>query len=322
MIQTDCPSLCEKDIHKQLLRLISYSGRSTFHLCERRFQLDKLRVFQGGKEESVDFSFGAALGTGAQMLWLFSDLNKAKIHAAAAWKVGFAEEKEKSKKSLPYLFQALDKYYEIYKIQKEDWELAEINGVPAVEYSMQIELPGGFVYRAFVDFILKNKETGELKLNEMKSDGGFLKTEARYKNSDQSTSYALLLDHIAPDQNHFWVDYPVYYSASQEWEIYSFAKGLMEKARWLKTLMRDIKAMRECEEENYWPMRGQSCFAYNRPCQYFEACNLKDEFLISSPKILSQKLEEEETQDWKFKVDLETVLKNYLGIEGLENETV
>lgn len=293
-----------------LIRQISYSSLGDFNSCERYYILRKATL--APESESIDLCFGKAVGTGVQTLWLTGSLDQAKMAIFTSWTCDFHEEKPTTKKSLAHALQALTLYHPYYLLLSKDWELATINGVPCVEFSLKIEMPDGFLYRAYADLVLKHKTEKELIVQEVKTDGGSLRHEAKYENSDQGTSYSLTIDQIDPEASSFYVNYPVYYSKMMDWEFYQFSKTLVNKARWLRTSLIDIKRIKECEDTNYWPMRGANCMHFGRVCKFFGTCSLSDQALFASDNSLAEKVAQEEAKEYSFVVPLEKIVEGYL----------
>ena len=299
-----------EEIHRELLRQISYSGLGEFRSCERRFYLDKLTT--SSRDSTVDTAFGRAVGSGVQTLWRTGNLQAAKATTFFQWDTEFSATKDSAKKSIGFALKAVEAFVPLWQILSLEWTLAEIDGVPAVEYSLLIEFPNGFRYRSYVDLILRHKETGEFCIIELKTNGSTWSHEATYRNSDQGISYSLVLDHIAVGHSNYWVKYFVFMSKLQEWVPYDFPKSLLDKVRWMKTTLGDIHAIEKCEKENYWPMRGAHCMDYGKPCRYFEICQLQDKALLSSSAVLKEKLQTELDRKYSFVIPLKQIVDNYL----------
>lgn len=302
--------LSDEDIRLALLKRISYSSLAEFRICERRYFLDKLTT--GERESSVDTAFGSALGQGVQTLWLTDNVGKAKLACFTGWDTGFYEEKPSANKSIAYVLRAFEAYLPVYNILSQMYEVAEINGKKAIEYSLAIEFPGGFVYRSYVDIILRSKATDVLTLVELKTTGTTWAHEAQYKNSDQGTSYGLPIDQMIGEESNLWITYQPFYTKLKEWKQYEFPKQLMDKARWLKTTMQDVADISRAIESGYWPMRGSACMSFGRPCRYFETCQMSDQSLVASPEALRKKLRKELKIDYNFVIPVATVIEGYL----------
>lgn len=294
-----------------ILRQISYSGLNELNACERKFVIDRLSIYP--RSSSIDTAFGSAVGAGVQALWLSEgSLDAAILAIFKAWDVSFAEEKETTKKSIAHAVQAIHLYLPFYQILSQEWTLAEINGKPAIEFSLLVEFPGDFRYRAYADLLLQHKETGEIAVIELKTTGSNFEHEAMYKNSDQGTSYSLIVDQLSPDASYFFVKYFSYHSKSLEWIPYDFPKRLIDKVRWIKTVLLDISHIQAREAESYWPMRGNNCMSFGKPCRYFDVCGLPDAAVFSSEELLQGKMKEEQKKVYSFVVPLEQIIKGYL----------
>lgn len=298
-----------------LLRQISYSGLNELNACERKFQIDKFSL--GRESTDVNLAFGSAVGAGVQSLWLTDgNLDKATLATFLAWDTDFFEQREKTKKSIGHALHAVRSFVPFYELLSQEWTLAEIDGKPAIEFSLLVEFPDRFRYRAFADVLLQNKETGQLAVLELKTTGSNIEHEAMYRNSDQGTSYSLIVDQIqkreGKESSYFYVIYFSFKSQAQEWVPYYFPKTLIDKARWIKTILVDISYIQDREKENYFPMRGNNCMAFGRPCRYFEACGLPDEAVFSSDLVLQEKMEKEKEREYSFMVPLSEIVEGYL----------
>lgn len=296
----------------RLIRQVSYSSLNVFRSCERKYQLQKWNI--GSWQDSVDTVFGKAVGAGIQALWQYNgDLDKAKLAVFQNWAVPLYDSKDTAKKNFSYALRALERYVPFYEIMSRDWELAYYNGKPCVEFSIRIVFPRNFVFRGYVDLILQHKETGELGTTEVKTTGFNVENEAIWKNQDQGISYSVFVDQIKPDAKHLWVKYHVYHTKSQEWIPYEFTKPLLAKAKWLKTVLRDIEDIERCEREDYWPMRGGSCMDYGTPCRFFDTCQFQDSMIVNSNEALEQKIQLEDNTNYQFEIRIEDIIKGYLG---------
>ena len=282
-----------------------------FRLCERRYFLDKMSV--GLNETNIDFAFGHAVGAGVQTLFRTGGrLDYAILATFAAFNTDFFDENPRTKKNIAFAIHAVQNFLPFYQILSTEWELAEIAGIPAVEYSMVIEFPDDFRYRSYVDFVLRHKETGKLAVHEIKTNGSNFQHEALYANSDQGLSYNLVIDQLAPDQESFDVSYWVYHSGQREWVPYSFTKTLLDKAKWLRTTLLDLESIRKAEETDFWPTRGAACMSFGRVCPWFGICKMRDESLSASPERLMEKMQVEQAREYSFVVPLEQIVENYL----------
>lgn len=302
-------------VDKALLHQISHSSGNVFQLCEKRFQLDRLSV--GREDEDGHTAFGHAVGAGIQALFLFDG----NLEKAASWvffhynKLEWEELDEKilkKKKTLAHAWAAVKKFVPFWQLLSQDWEIAVINGKPAVEFSMRITLPNGFMFRSYVDILLKKKTESMFAVLELKTTGFTRQHEAQWKNSDQGTAYAVPIDSLGPQESYFWVKYFCFYTTQEEWVPFDFDKKLVDKVNWIRTLLRDTKDIERCIEDDFWPKRGSACMSFGRVCPYFGSCDLPVEHILPHPGKRAEKLLREMKTVYQYEVSLDEILERYL----------
>lgn len=270
-----------------VLKKLSYSGLGEFHGCPRKFQLDKLftrteehYVENGG---NVTFAYGHAVGEGMQQALLGKSRDEILWNMFIAWDADLLKEESRTKKSIAFAVVAIDKFLAYMQLSDlTEYEVATINGKLAVELSFRITLPDGFVYRGYIDVVLRHKVTGEIIVLELKTTGFTNIHEAQYKNSDQALGYTIVLDTALKDTTHhtsFDVRYLVYKTGAQEFEPFNFTKFFTQKVDWIQSILRDCDHITECITEGYFPKRGAHCYNFFKPCKHFNYCNMKDENL-------------------------------------------
>jgi hypothetical protein len=124
-----------------------------------------------------------------------------------------------------------------------------------------------------VDVVLQNKYTGRLAVQENKTTGFKSIEEAIYANSSQGLSYAVLIDMLADDTS-YDVFYNVYSTTAREWTLLPFAKSTSLKAEWINDVKLDHAAAETYHQVQFYPKRGESCYAFQRRCEFFGMCNL------------------------------------------------
>lgn len=308
----------------QPLHYISYSSLNQFHSCPRKFELDKM-----GEErpnlESIHFAFGHALGAGIQSLFDNGDISRAKFAAFCAWNMDLFEGHDpltegsafRNKNTFPHVLEALDKFYGHYLVMSQEWELfyyldAEGNSKPACELSARVDYPNGYVYRIYIDIVLRNKNTHELLVLELKSDGSKWKEPAKYANSNQALSYTVILDKIQPGGTSFIIWYAVYYKNLEEWEVYSFPKSRLQKANWIRTVLYDTGNIEQCRTAEFFPKQGESCLDWGRPCRYFGTCELSNQFAYTTESVLAERVAKEEAVEYTYRFTLEEIINQQL----------
>lgn len=285
---------------------LSYSSNVTLHSCPRKFQLYKLQAQESGDEDieqSLTFAFGHAVGTGVQLMLTGHTLEEVIWRTFIAWPVSLIEENKKQNKSFYKAIHAL-KLFAIIRNSSllRDYELVTYNGEPACELSFRINFPDGFKYRGFVDAVLKHKVTGKILVLEIKTTSATWLREAQYKNSAQAIGYSIVLDHIFPGYSSYDVLYLPYLTKSMEFEHMIFTKSALQRALWLQELLLDIETIKLYESVGVYPMRGESCFSFNRECGYFGTCTLSTVHLTAP--LTESDLEKLAERESKYAIDV------------------
>lgn len=309
------------------IHFVSYSSLNEFHACPRRFDLTK-----NGEEqpefENINFCYGHSVGAGVQELFTSGDLNKAILKAFLAWDMDLfhdiASDQGTSlskKKTFPAVVEALHKFYGHYLVMSHEWELFfyEKDGVqvPAVELSAKVELPHNFVYRIFIDLVLRSKKTGELLVFELKTDGMKWVEEAKYANSNQALSYSVILDRIQPGNTSFVVWYAVYYTSLERWEFFPFSKSRLHKANWIRTVLYDTGNINYCNDQGFFPKQGESCLDFGRPCRYYGTCDMSNLSVYAPPILRDKRVEKELEKIYDYTFTLEEIVDQQL--EGVRS---
>lgn len=268
------------------LTLLSYSGLLSLHSCPRRYQLDKMNekiVDTTATDENITFTYGHAVGEGVQEFFANKTYEQAVWKMYCKWAVDLFAANDKKGKSFWLAVSAIRKLYAIAEMfsQYEIVHYVDVDGnsKPAVELGFIIECPDGFKFRGFVDVVLKNKDTGEIIVVEVKTTGNRNLHPAQYKNSAQALGYSVVLDSIVPSYSSYKVIYLVYCTTEEEWEQMSFNKTLLQRARWIQQLMLDIEVIKMYAANNYFPQHGESCYDYYRECKYFGNCGLDTKYV-------------------------------------------
>ncbi len=310
------------------LHFVSFSSLNNFHTCPRKYELIKMGE-SGPGIKSFDFSFGKALGAGIQELLESGDLGKASLKAFLIWDLDLLmgieidpdSKKDNHKKSFPNVLDALVKFLPHLQVISSEWELFYFKSYdenknevlrPAVELSATIELPNGFKYRCYIDVVLKNKNTGQLVVLELKSTGSTNVQEAMYGNSNQALSYSVILDCIADGYTSFFVWYFVYCTTMEKWEYFPFSKTRVQKAEWIKTVLYDTGNIEECIENDFFPKQGESCLSFGRPCQFYGGCGMSNRNLYAGPLSLAQRVKEELDTSYNFSFTLQELVDQQL----------
>lgn len=265
------------------IKNLSYSSLLTLHKCPRKYQLQKLQAQTEASEDSessITFGFGHIVGHGIQCA--MQDFSEDRIiwEMFLMWEPDLLAENPKQVKSFWYGVLAVQKFLAL----RENgflayYELVWYEGKPACELSFRITFPDSFLYRGFVDVVLKNKITGEVMILELKTSSSTALNPATYKNSAQAIGYSVVLDVIEPELSSYKVLYLVYTTKSLEYNQLWFDKSYLQRALWIRELLLDIESIKMYEEASIYPMRGESCFDFYRECFYLNLCTLPTEML-------------------------------------------
>lgn len=289
---------------------LSYSGLQTAHACPRKFQLDKLQAEKAEQDisTSVTFAYGHAIGEGVQQYLIGRQLfDEQTAFDTAIWKMFLAwdcdllAENDKQKKSFLRAVATMLQFRGLVEdgLIGEEWEVAEFNGKPAAELSFRIDLGDGFTFRGYVDLVLRNKVTGEFLILELKTSSANYVNHLTYKNSAQAIGYSVVLDTIAPGTSSYTVQYLVYMTKLERFEVFDFPKTFRQRVQWLQDLLWDKKSIVDMVgfygNEGIWQVRGESCMDFGKPCDYMGMCGMDTERL-ASPLLESQLVEEKEYQ--------------------------
>lgn len=266
------------------INFISYSTRLTLHSCPRRFLLDKVTASPEEQDDNPDFLYGHAVAAGVQSFIAFGDKERALLDCFLAWNGSLDTVKEKSKKSIWFAVAAVEKFVVLSPSLLRGWEIAMIPDStgqlkPAVELAFSVDLENGYQYLGHIDLVLVNTTTAKLMVLELKTTSFNTINEATYKNSDQAIGYSIVLDSLATrlnlDSKNYTVFYLVYKTGSQEFEPLLFLKSRADRATWLHDMLVDCTILDVYRQQQHFPMRGESCFSFFRPCEYFGICNLQ-----------------------------------------------
>jgi hypothetical protein len=264
-------------------KALSYSSLETFNSCPRKFQLHKYyEDADAMRGSSVDMAFGHAVGTGIQSLLAGLSLNQSLLQATLAWSLqDLYAAKHTTKKNLITALDLVTNFAanELAGIL-EDWTLFLIDGKPCNELGFSLGLPDDYQFVGYLDVVLQHRTTKELACVELKTTGSWSVDEASYKNSAQTTGYALALDVLCrnldlPPTIH--VFYIVASSATSTFTTFTAAKSKLDRAELLTDLVTQTQIIQLYKESygDVFPKRGSACMNFNRRCEYYGNCHLR-----------------------------------------------
>jgi len=291
------------------IQQLSYSSLLTLHSCPRKFQLDKLQAERSQEdiESSVTFAFGHLVGHGIQRA--LEDIPESQIifELFCMWKPDLWAENTKQVKSFYHAVFAVQKFIAMRQAgYLSNYELVYWEGKPATELSFRITLPDGFRYRGFVDVVLKDKDTGEVIVLELKTTASANLNPATYKNSAQAIGYSVVLDVLFPSLSSYQVLYLVYTTKNYEYNPLPFEKSYLQRALWIRELLLDVETIKMYEAAGVYPMHGESCYNFFRECHYYGQCTMATEYLTSEQDT------EPKVEEFQIELTLQNLIESQL----------
>lgn len=278
--------------------VISHSMEEVLNSCPRKFQIAKLAA--GSAEgrpryNNVTFAFGHAVGAGVAVYDKTQSLRSSIWAAFLAWDIDlFAHEEHRPprpdpKKSFAFVVYALEKYatwhaenmmdqYEVVELEATvcvDLETGDQGGeyLSDGKYGDEITpfIPTQY-HTGHIDELLRHKVSGNLRVKENKTTSLTVVDPAMYANSNQTLGYSVVVAQFGAAE--YDVLYTVYSSTEMRWISFDFPKTRLSRAQWLKTETQQAEVIRIYADDDFFPMRGSSCYAYNRQCEHFGSCNM------------------------------------------------
>jgi len=263
------------------INCLSYSTQSTLHTCPRRFLLEKLTAANSSDStDNIDFLFGHAVGAGIQNFLLTRSVDAAIWDAMLSWRGDLLIEhpKKGKNKSIAYAVIAIMKFADAMHDLLQDWELATIDGKPAIELAFSLDMENGYIYLGHIDAILWSPSQKKFMVLELKTTTFNSVHEAQYKNSPQALGYSIVVDSIAKrlgvDATNYDVLYLVYKAGAMEYDVLPFFKTKAQRATWLLQLQMDSTIIDFYRQTDHFPTHGESCYNFFRPCEFFGSCDL------------------------------------------------
>lgn len=285
------------------IRQLSYSSLLTLHSCPREYQLYKLRTTHRAEESlksTITFSFGHIIGDAFQKVFQGLPLNDILFGMFLGWKPDIFQEDERLNKSLWSAIIAVKRFVSAREAgYLSEYELVYHNDKPACELSFRIVLPDGFNYRGHVDVVLRNRDTGEIVVLEIKTTGATTTNPTQWKNSAQAIGYSIVLDAIFSELSSYKVLYLVYNTKQGEFSQFPFSKSYLQRALWIRELLLDIDTIKMYEAAEIYPMHGESCMRFGRECSYLNSCTLSTALLTKQCTA-----EEEDTVEYSINIGL------------------
>ncbi len=277
---------------------ISHSSTSMLHSCDRKFEFRKFYDLPSG-EDSLAGEMGHALHAGFQNYLINRDEELAIYTYMRRYPITMCDNPMDTR-SLEAGYATLCAMMASSKFDGK--EIAMVNCLdgkirPAVEVPFEIELEGFNLndndanpytvsYTGYIDLILFDAIESEYIVNDIKTTQGKLMDYGpRYAYSNQCTPYGLVLEYMLGHAiNGFGVSYLVANIDTLEPNIqyHTFHKSREDIEDWLRGLLVDLARIKMFLNLNWWPRTGggSSCMAFNKKCQFFDFCELREEDII------------------------------------------
>lgn len=286
---------------------LSYSALKSLLVCERMFQLDRLLVSNRGKEENPALSLGKAFGAGVQSYLIHQDADRAIFECYQAyWPVLEEPLKARSEEhAVSLLLNAIPTLDNLL----QDWEIANFKDKPAIELSFRLNIDDRFYYVGYVDAVLKNRWSSTYAVGEIKTTGLQLNDlSPLFQNSGQALGYSIILDSIVGESQS---EYDLLYIVGQTSDLHNhkvqpmnFKKTILDRLNWFIALGLDIQRLHTMLDMNVFPMRGDHCLQYMKPCRHFGTCTL------TTLDRYKEEVEDETVYDFTF--DLNAIVEDHI----------
>lgn len=286
---------------------LSHSALKTFNTCERKFQLERLLEGAPSKEETSHTVFGKAFGVFVSSYFLTQDVS---MSIYKAWLEYYPVVEDDAKTEETMIISCLASVSQL-DLLIQDYEVATFNFKPAVELSFRLEVDDNCYFVGYIDLVLRSKLTGRMAILEVKTTGlSLFDLSPLFQNSGQALGYSITLDQIVGENQS---DYDVIYLIAQlnkktfgsvKVHTLTFSKTLADRFNWFIALKMDADRLGAMLEAQVFPMRGDSCLQFMRPCPHFNTCQLH-----SLDRIKEIEVDE---IDYQFRFELEEVIDSHI----------
>lgn len=285
---------------------LSYSSIATFRSCARKLEFKKFYPLTA-RDESVDTGVGHALHAGYQNYLIHRDRDQAIFAMMLDYPIHLNSNPTHVKSveaCYPTLNAMMDTgaftEYEIATVKCLDGETR-----PAIEVPFQIDLTGfnlanndftdtpiPVIYVGFIDAILYDKIRDEYIVIDIKSTRWHLNDmTAVYHFDEQCIPYAIVLERILGHAlNSLTVKYMSVFVDITKPKVtsYEFIKNKTDVEDWARGLLVDLQTIKMYYNMQWFKRNSNGCVAFNRVCQFFEVCNLRDQETITEYLTLGQ----------------------------------
>ena len=271
---------------------LSHSSMGQFKSCPRKWEFSKMYACPV-RTSSLATMSGSVVHIGFQDYMTNGDLEQAiwKMMMAYDWVNAPAPLHTSSIETCVGVLQKLVEHYdsacyELVWIQSPSGE-----DIPAVEVPFQINFNIGvnlpskdgketkfvpFTYIGYIDAIVKNKNTGEIIVEDIKTT----RTEpsdiaAMYKHSEQCVPYAIAINKVLGEPiSALHVSYIIGCMSVDSPQVLrmDYYKTSEDVEDWARSMLVYLNNLKLFIENQWFPRDGGSCVAYGNRCAFFEEC--------------------------------------------------
>lgn len=271
---------------------ISHSSRSMGRSCWRKFEMRKFYLHEG-RDKTFAADVGTCLHTGYQTWLKTHDQDEAVIDMMLDYPVeDFFDDTKNRDRTIEACYATLMNMIAVD--QMKNYELATIKALdgkeyPAIEVPFEIELVDFKLdndvpvsYTGWIDAILYDRSRDMYMVVDVKTHRqNYDDLTAKYEYDEQCLPYGLVLENILGRPVG---EFEVYYFScyidllKPKAQFYPFIKTRDMIFDWAQGLYYDLRQLRQFYETGWFPRAtsGDTCFAYGRPCQFFNECVYRD----------------------------------------------
>lgn len=271
---------------------LSHSSVKLGGSCARKLEFRKFHK-SSRSQEGLAADVGHAMHHGTQSF--LTDYDQEKAFAAMImdypmqWDKGPMDQRSleacygmlKKAMSWPHLTE-----YELARIEDPNGESR-----PAVEVPFILRIkdfpwyPNGdsiqIDYLGFIDLIMRHKPTAEHQVWDIKSTTKNADMDVIYRFDDQCLPYGLVLEALLNQDYRngftyaYWTQY--IHPLNAENRFHSYTRGESDVQEWIKKYLFFLYEFKTYYNMGWFPRAGgNSCYSWNRPCQYVDICEHRD----------------------------------------------
>jgi len=274
---------------------VSDSSLSLLHSCPRKFEFRKM-FLADRFETSLAASAGTALHEGTQSYCTGKVSKEAAIFKMLMQYPYEYDKGQMDVRSWQSCTHTLETAMIFWDNDMGDWEIAMIQdaeGLPIPAYEVPFALvienfpfysDGRTItlkYIGYIDLILHNKVTGQYAVCDIKTTTVSLSNKVYdFTFADQCLPYGLVLETLLGQEISngyevfYWMQYIHPLDATNV--LLPFIKTKDDIQDWVVGFMEDMNTIKRSYNAGWFRRRAKSCYAWNRPCTYFDLCDSRN----------------------------------------------